>query len=852
MDILLNIEQITSPNNVLGLRRLYDKVESNVRALGALGVAQESYGTMLSSVLVKKLPQEIRLMVSQKVTDDWDMKAIMDVLGDELEARERAVTTKEGVVDHDKSSRDKERSSATTLFTNSSKNQASDSCCYCRNEHPSSSCTVVTSREERTKILCTSGRCFNCLRRGHRERDCRSRTRCRACNGRHHSSICQVRSGPVEDKKLPQVDHKSPSNTQLNPGAPSFAAAQSKSTSCCLAEGHETVLLQTARASLYNPEGPGNTVEVSLIFDSGSQQSYIFRDTSKQLGLRIHGKKILSIATFGTNSELQQPCDMVRVGIMTAEGGTKEISLLSVPVICQPLASLPAHTCLHKYEGLHLNLADAASERKSPIQPAILIGLDHYWQFMTGETIHCGETGPVASRTVLGWVVSGPVPTDMGSAYGNTYLSTHTLKVTASSGRESTQRLEQQLKTFWDLESLGVCDSEKTVYDQFHDMVKFNNGRYEVQLPWKDPMSTIPDNYELCLKRLHSLLRRLRQNPKLFEQYDKVIRDQIKNDIVQTVELPERVEGNRVHYLPHHAVVTKVRVVYDASAKMTGPSLNECLHVGPKFNQKILDILIRFRLHKVAIVADIEKAFLMIAVDEKDRDVLRFLWFRDITKEPLDLVVLRFARVTFGVSSSPFLLNATIRHHLDVQAATQEQLVKRLQESIYVDDILTGVEDVETAWQLYLHSKEILKTGGFNLRKFKTNDSDLQRRMTEAEGTIPYTSETNDNETYAKSMLGKSQKPCMGEQKTLGLRWHMETDQFIFDLNEITRVSDATPIKTKRSITSIVSKIYDPLGILSPVVIPFKLFFKELCAEKGGMIHSQSGCRRDGIHWSKG
>ena len=69
-------------------------------------------------------------------------------------------------------------------------------------------------------------------------------------------------------------------------------------------------------------------------------------------------------------------------------------------------------------------------------------------------------------------------------------------------------------------------------------------------------------------------------------------------------------------------------------------------------------------MHKVSLVADIEKAFLMVAVAERDRNALRFLWFSDILVERSELLVLSFARVVFGVSSSPFLLNATIRHHL--------------------------------------------------------------------------------------------------------------------------------------------------------------------------------------------
>ena len=108
--------------------------------------------------------------------------------------------------------------------------------------------------------------------------------------------------------------------------------------------------------------------------------------------------------------------------------------------------------------------------------------------------------------------------------------------------------------------------------------------------------------------------------------------------------------------------------MYDASARTTGPSLNDCLYTGPNFGQNILHILLRFRLHQVALIGDIEKAFLMVSVADCDRDVLRFLWTTDINSAEIRTKVFRFTRVVFGVSASPFLLNATIDHHMNVHA----------------------------------------------------------------------------------------------------------------------------------------------------------------------------------------
>ena len=111
------------------------------------------------------------------------------------------------------------------------------------------------------------------------------------------------------------------------------------------------------------------------------------------------------------------------------------------------------------------------------------------------------------------------------------------------------------LQSFWDLESLGIMDPDQSVFAEFEENIRFRDGRYEVSLPWKDPHLMLPDNYQLCLKRLHGLLRRLRQDPTVLEQYDSIIRDQIVRGIVQPVENPDVAEVGKVHCLPHHAVV---------------------------------------------------------------------------------------------------------------------------------------------------------------------------------------------------------------------------------------------------------------------------------------------------------
>ncbi|GFT02786.1 DUF1758 domain-containing protein [Trichonephila clavipes] len=228
------------------------------------------------------------------------------------------------------------------------------------------------------------------------------------------------------------------------------------------------------------------------------------------------------------------------------------------------------------------------------------------------------------------------------------------------------------IKELWELDVLGITDpllnentKENFELTDFKKKMKIlPDGRYEVKLPWKCNSENLPSNKELTWKRHLRMMNKLR-NGKFFEDYKSVFRQWEDLNIIEHV--PKVELNNECHYLPHRPVIkldsatTKIRPVFDASAREKGkPSLNECLYKGVNLIELIPDILDRFRIYPVGIVADIEKAFLMLSVAPKDRDYLRF--FSPCNEKQL---VYRHCRVVFGVSSSPYLLNASIMHLLE-------------------------------------------------------------------------------------------------------------------------------------------------------------------------------------------
>ena len=362
----------------------------------------------------------------------------------------------------------------------------------------------------------------------------------------------------------------------------------------------------------------------------------------------------------------------------------------------------------------------------------MLIGSDNLWNFQSGRIVRGEPDEPVALETELGIVLSGPLKEKQAD---DENAGTHVNMVVGEPlvlTNVGMANVEEAVHRLWDLDSLGIKESDE-VREAFGDSIGFDGQRYSVKLPWKVGNTTLSTNYELSLSRMKGQVKRLRKQPEILGEYDSIFKQQLQVGVIERV--PELDTAEKVLYLPHQAVVrqdaqtTKVRVFYDASAKdsKSKMSLNDCLHVGPSLNPLLIDLLLRFRVNRVALVADIE--FLNVSVDKADRDCLRFLWPDDPNDNKSDVSIYRFCRVVFGLNASPFLLDGTKRHHLSKFEKEDPLFVRKMLESFYVDDLVSGENSSNDAYALYIKATNRMAQGGFNLRKWLTNDALLREKI---------------------------------------------------------------------------------------------------------------------------
>ena len=282
-----------------------------------------------------------------------------------------------------------------------------------------------------------------------------------------------------------------------------------------------------------------------------------------------------------------------------------------------------------------------------------------------------------------------------------------------------TNILISMLRQFWNTESIGVLeDDHNNAMPAFLNQLQFKQNRYEVGLLWKEDHLEISDHYAICMNRLRYLQHKLLKSIGLLKRYNSIIQDQLRQGIIEpvmegTASLLKTniiVNTNRmVHNLPHHCVIrqdkqtTKLRIVYDGSAKMKTDSisLNDCLETGPNLIPKLFDVLITFQWHLVAVTADIEKAFPMIGIRPSDRDMLCFLWLKNPCNVKSDALELRLARLLFGLCPSPAILGSVISHHLDKYWSNHPEIIPSIKKLFYVDDLISGGNTVEEALRIY-------------------------------------------------------------------------------------------------------------------------------------------------------
>ena len=802
---------------VSSIRQYHDSIQTYVRSLSNLGKDSSLYGEILVPVILDQLPVAFVDNITRSFNkEEWTFASLLDHVGQELRLLESR-----GCINLSPLFQSEE--SISTFMSSERpvsdyKTASSRFCAYCEKDHRSVNCKKFPSVEARKNVIMKKRLCRNCLRKGHQVKDCPSQSRCRSCKGFHHTSICDSDSGqsqsingssssPDNNSGQTQSISGSSSSADKNSGQTQSGTVVSLppknvSSQHYVNSSHivTTSVLETAVASVRAAGGDANvSVDANVLFDTGSQRSFITRKLADQIQFKSLRRETVSVNTFGSEPA-DYVCDFGTVYILSLDGELVPIDVLVVPEISAPMRTPTTRDVI---KGSFQSLVPFARQVTSAqFSIHMLIGVDFYWSVVLGDVIRGDRPGLVALRTKLGYVLSGPVTSD------NNNNKPSIAQLFVNSDTRDQAELKKNVETFWSLESLGI-EHPKTVksrefeVDQYISEIQYDGNQYTAKLPWRSDFPTLPTNYNLCIARTRSTIRKLAKTGHL-KTYGDIIAEQERRRFISRVP-EERLNVTPCHYLCHHAVfrdsaTTPLRIVYDCSCKSSAsaPSLNDCLLSGPALHNNIVSIMLQFRLGEIGIVSDAEKAFLQIKLDSADRDFTRFLWLRDPEDPESDLICYQFDVVIFGAKSSPMVLNATILKHLSDNPSAVSDIIKS---NIYVDNVVASTSKSESI-AFYKESRELMAKGHFNLRSFSSNDAEVMK-LADSEGVA-------------------EKKPVVS---VLGLKWDTVSDSLLFKPVHIVPVTDYV---TKRQIVKSTATFYDSMGYLVPVSILAKILIQDV------------------------
>ena len=640
------------------------------------------------------------------------------------------------------------------------------------------------SLAERKGAIMKNRLCYGCLRGGHQGKDCRGKHTCMVCKLKHPSLLHDY--------------NKIQNNDSVNQQTQVKEQASSHNVDMCTPNRATTMIVPV----LASHPSTGEGVLTYAMLDTQSNTHFVTKQLLNSLGVS-GDDTTLDLTTM--NGRVKSKSEVITDLMMKSIDSSYTLTLPK----CFSRDVIPcSRSCISTSDSIkgypHLSIINLPPYFND-VPVGLLLGYTCV-QAMTPLDIVAGKEGePFGYKTCLGWCVVGATGMDnmvsrdsLGVTHhklGCNALRTHCAEIKVDVDSDGFRLSEIDCDDKFSMEDLKFLDIMNLKMHQCSDQ------HYESPLPFKSDVK-FPNNRELALKRLSGLKAKFARDETYHKPYTTVMEETLVSGFAEVVTNQPHV-SNKVWYIPHHGVLTpNKRVLFDCSAKFNNVSLNECLLQGPDLQNNILTILLRFRKDYVGITCDVQKMYHQFKVEESDRDLLRFLWWPkgDTSLTPVDH---RMTMHLFGATSSPGVATHGLRK-IAISHCRKYSIEARnfVFKNFYVDDGVASAQSDEEAYQLLVNTKGLLSEGGLKLHKIMSNSKGLMKTIS-----------VDDRATVA------SVHKC----KTLGVVWDTLSDELCVPLHvEVSKC-------TRRGILSAVSSIYDPMGIIAPLILKAKLMLQTMC-----------------------